>query len=320
MKATATRVQVLPDPSDDPWPVLWQSFERSLRADNASPRTLEVYGDAGHKFYGWLTERNRPTDPALIAKRDIEDFLIWLRETPTAKTGRPAMPATVRARFSALRRFFNWLEEEEEIQHSPMARMHGPKVEEPPPAVLSEDEQRRLLAACHGPDFEDRRDAALLRLRLDAGLRRGEVAGMKLDDLDLGGQVVKILGKGGRPGLAFFGTKTARDLDRYLRLRTRHSNAGLPALWLAQKGGLTGDGIHHLIQRRARLAGIERTIHPHLTRHSWAHAMKAAGASDEDVMTLGRWRDRKVMARYGASAALARAQETHRRISPGDRL
>jgi hypothetical protein len=48
--------------------------------------------------------------------------------------------------------------------------------------------------------------------------------------------------------------------------------------------------------------------------------MKAAGASDEDVMTLGRWRDRKIMARYGASAALARAQETHRRLSPGDRL
>ena len=316
----AAPISVLPDPSVDPWPVLWASFERSLRADNASPLTLKVYGDAGHKFYGFLVDRSRSTDPAQIAKRDIEEFLIWLRETPTVKTGRPAMPATVRARFSALRRFFNWLEEEEEIQHSPMARMHGPKVEEPPPAVLSEDEQRRLLAACHGPDFEDRRDAALLRLMLDAGLRRGEVAGMKVEDLDLGGQVVKILGKGGRPGVAFFGAKTARDLDRYLRLRARHSNAALPALWLAQKGGLTGDGIHHLIQRRARLAGIERTIHPHLTRHSWAHAMKSAGASDEDVMTLGRWRDRKVMARYGASAALARAQETHRRISPGDRL
>lgn len=316
----APPISVLPDPSVDPWPVLWQSFERSLRADNASPRTLEVYGDAGRQFHGFLAERRRSTDPAQIAKRDVEEYLIWLRETPSAKTGRGAMPATVRARFSALRRFFNWLEEEEEIEHSPMIRMHGPKVEEPPPAVLSEDEQRRLLAACHGPDFEDRRDAALLRLMLDAGLRRGEVAGMKAADLDLGGQVVKILGKGGRPGLAFFGAKTARDLDRYLRLRARHPNAALPALWLAQKGALTGDGIHYLIQRRARLGGIERTIHPHLTRHSWAHAMKSAGASDEDVMTLGRWRDRKVMARYGASAALARAQETHRRISPGDRL
>jgi site-specific recombinase XerD len=308
------KVTVLADPQVDPWPVLWESFDRSLNADSASPRTREVYRAAGDQFYDFLVERSLSTDPAAISKREVEDFLIWLREAKLAK------PATVRARFSALRRFFNWLVDEGEIEHTPMARMHGPKVDEPAPPVLSEDEQRRLLAACHGQDFEDRRDAALLRLMLDAGIRRGEAAGIMLDDLDLAGQVVKIMGKGGRPGLAFFGAKTARDLDRYLRVRARHRLAALPRLWLAQKGALTGDGIHYLIQRRASLAGIERTIYPHLTRHSWANAMKSAGASDEDVMTLGRWRDRKVMARYGASAALGRAQETHRRLSPGDRL
>jgi site-specific recombinase XerD len=307
-------ISVLPDPVSDPWPVLWSSFERSLRADNASRRTLEIYADGGCLFHAWLSETNRPTDPTLIRKEHVEDFLIWLREHRGAK------PATVRARFSTLRRFFNWCVDESEIEHSPMARMHGPKVEEPPPAVMSEEEQRALLNACKGDGFEDRRDAALIRLMLDAGLRRGEVAGMKLDDMDLNGQVVKIMGKGGRPGMVFFGAKTARDLDRYLRARARHSNANLDALWLAQKGALSGDGIHHLIQRRAHLAGLQRSIHPHLTRHSWAHAMKSAGASDEDVMTLGRWRDRKVMARYGASAALTRAQETARRLSPGDRL
>jgi site-specific recombinase XerD len=313
MKRTA-RLSVLPQPTVDPWPMLWQSFERSMRAEDASPRTLEVYSDGARLFHAFLRERNLPTDPKRIEKQHVEDFLIWLREDRNAK------PATVRARFSTLRRFFNWCVDEEEIEHSPMARMHGPKVEEPAPEVLSEDEQRRLLAACRGETFEDRRDAALIRLMLDAGLRRGEVASIKVDDLDLDGHVVRIIGKGNRPGVAFFGVKTARDLDRYLRLRSRHSRASMPALWLAQKGALTGDGIHHLIARRAQLAGIERKIHPHLTRHSWAHAMKSAGASDEDVMTLGRWRDRKVMGRYGASAAQARAQETHRRLSPGDRI
>lgn len=319
MKPTArARVSVLPLPEVDPWPTLWQSFERSMRADDRSPRTLEIYADGGRIFYGFLRERNMPTDPARIEKQHVEEFLIWLRTE--GNKGQPAKPATVRNRFSCLRRFFNWCIEEGEIEHSPMQRMHGPKVEEEAPEVLTEDEQRRLLSACKGEDFEDRRDMALLRLMLDAGLRRGEVAGIKLEDLDLDGQVVKILGKGRRPGVAFIGSKTARDLDRYLRIRPRHLHNALPALWLSQKGALTGDGIHHLIQRRARMAGIERTIHPHLTRHSWAHAMKSAGASDEDVMNLGRWRDPKMMRRYGASAAIARAQETHRRLSPGDRL
>jgi site-specific recombinase XerD len=285
-----------------------------MRADDASPQTLSSYRAASNIFHGWLCERHFPTDPALLEKGHVEEFLIWLR------TERRAKPATMRARYSTLRRFFRWCIEEGEMEHSPMERMHGPKVEEPPPAVLTEDEQRQLLNACKGDAFEDRRDAAILRLMLDCGTRRGETAGIKLEDLDLDGQVVKILGKGNRPGVAFFGLKTARDIDRYLRLRARHPRADLPALWLAQKGGLTGDGIHHLIQRRAALAGLERSVHPHLTRHSWANAMKSAGASDEDVMTLGRWRDAKIMRRYGASAAISRAQETHRRLSPGDRL
>src|SRR2546425_2734323 len=121
MKPSASvKIAVLPDPVVDPWPTLWQSFERSMRADNASPRTLSTYGYGGHLFYEWSRQRHLPTDPAAIIKGQVEDFLIWLRETRAAK------PATVRARFSTLRRFFNWCLEEGEIEHSPMARMHGP--------------------------------------------------------------------------------------------------------------------------------------------------------------------------------------------------
>ena len=69
MKATATRVQVLPDPTSDPWPVLWQSFERSMRAANSSPRTLEVYAEAGRQFHAFQLERGLPTDPVKIEKQ-----------------------------------------------------------------------------------------------------------------------------------------------------------------------------------------------------------------------------------------------------------
>lgn len=201
-----------------------------------------------------------------------------------------------------------------------MVRMRAPTVDVVAPEVLTDDEQRRLLDACRGSSFEDRRDAAILRLMLDTGLRRGEVAAMKVEDLNLQDQAIQVVGKGGRAAVVFFGVRTARDLDRYLRTRARHRLADLPWMWLAQNGGLSGDGLLQMLQRRGRAGGVTRHLHPHLLRHSWAHAMKSAGASDEDVMTLGRWRDRNVMARYGASAAVARAKETHRRLSPGDRL
>jgi site-specific recombinase XerD len=316
-----TQVVALPSPEQDAWQLLWKSFRRMLQADpGISPRTIEVYDDVSHQFHEFLVERGYPVDPAAIQRQHIEDFVIRLQTEPLERTGKPASPATVRNRFSALRRLFNWLEAEEEIDRSPMARMKGIQVEEPTPEVLSDVELRRLLKACEGKEFEDRRDMAVLRLMIDTGLRRFEIAQMTLEGTDLDGHVVRVVGKGGREALAFFGVKAARDLDRYLRMRVHHLHAGLPAFWLAQKGGLTGDGVHHLVQRRARLGGLERRIWPHLFRHSWAHAMKSAGASDEDVMTLGRWRDRKVMARYGASAAVSRARETHKRLSPGDKL
>jgi site-specific recombinase XerD len=298
----------------DPWWSLWESFERSMRAEGAAARTVDMYRDAAEVAHGFLLNRGYPLDPAAMEKRHIEEFLIHLREE------RGAAPATVRARFSALRRFFNFLLDEGEIEHSPMARMRGPKVDEPPPEVLSEEELIRLLRACEGRGFEERRDMALIRLMIDTGLRRFEAAGIQLTDLDLSGQQVRIVGKGGHEGVVFFGAKVARDLDRYLRARVRHHHAALPALWLSQKGALTGDGVHHLVQRRAKLAGIERPVWPHLLRHSFAHAMKSAGNADEVVMTLGRWRDPKVMRRYGASAALQRARDAHRASSPGDRL
>ena len=146
---------------------------------------------------------------------------------------------------------------------------------------------------------------------------------MKLEDLHLQDQAIQIVGKGARPAVVFFGVRAARDLDRYLRTRARHRLADLPWLWLAQNGALTGDGILQMLQRRGRIGGYPRAISrtPTFCWHTWAHSMKMQGASDEDVMTLGRWRDRNVMSRYGASAAVvARAKETHRRLSPGDCL
>jgi site-specific recombinase XerD len=291
-----------------------------------------MYRDAGNLFHAFLIERTWPTDPVLLEKRHVEMFIIWLHEE------RKAAPATVRARFAALRRFFNYLveDEEKEIETSPMVHLHTPTVETVPPPVLTDDEQRRLLAACKPPPrppgapphpsnqfdearFEALRDRALLRLMLDTGMRRAEVAGIKVTDLNREDRVIVIMGKGSRPRPVYFGERADDDLRRYLRARKLHPLRALEYLWLAHRGQLTGDGIHHLVGRRARQAGLDH-VFPHQLRHSFAHVMKSTGSSDEDVMTLGGWRDRKSMQGYGAAAAQTRAQATHRRLSPGDRI
>jgi site-specific recombinase XerD len=303
--------------ADDPWRALWESFERHLRAEGRDSKTVVAYRKAGRDFHEWAHEHHVPCDPAEVRREHIEAWLIELREVRDAK------PATIRLRFSALHRFFEFAVEEGEIEQSPMNRLKAPRVEEEPPTVLTEEELSALLRSCAGRSFLDRRDVALIRMMVDTGLRRSELLGIKVEDLDLNGQSVKVLGKGNRPRLAFFGAKTARDLDRYLRIRARHAKASSPFLWLpgSRDGEVLGtDGLRSMLIRRAHEAKIERAVKPHGMRHTFAHLLKESGATDEDTMTLGGWRDPKIMRRYGASMAQARARETHRRLSPGDRL
>ena len=79
------------------------------------------------------------------------------------------------------------------------------------------------------------RDAALLMLLLDAGSRRSELLGMRLDDIDPRVRAVIVRGKGGRQRALPYGNKTAMALDRYLRARSRQRLAHLDALWLGRR-------------------------------------------------------------------------------------
>lgn len=108
-----------------------------------------------------------------------------------------------------LRILYRCVEEEEEIEASPMARMKPPIIPEQPVPVVPEDGLRRLLAVCAGKDFEARRDTAIITLLLDTGARSGEFAGLTLSDVDFDLDVLLVLGKGRRERALPFGRTAA---------------------------------------------------------------------------------------------------------------
>lgn len=289
------------------------SFKRYLRAANRAPLTMTTYGKAVEALAVFLDAHGMPTEAASITREHVESYLVDLMD-------RGLKPATVAQRFRSLQQFFKWLHEEGEIKQSPMANMKAPLIPETPPPVLQEDEIRRLLKASEGTGLDERRDTAIIRLLLDTGMRRAEVAGLRVVDVDFDHDVALVMGKGRRPRSCPFGRRTAQALDRYLRVRGRHYASDSEWLWLGRKGRLGDTGIAQMLRRRAVEAGLDRRLYPHLFRHTFAHEMLSAGMQEGDLMHLAGWRSRQMLGRYGASAASERAREAYKTLSPGDRL
>jgi integrase len=287
---------------------LRDSFALHLDATRA-PKTSTIYLAALDSLIGHLTATGMPLTAGAIRREHIESWMVARRAT--------VGPATISLQYRALVQFWKWAVDEDEIAASPMAKMKPPRVPETPIPVVEATDFRKLLRACEGKGYNDRRDMAILLFLYDSGIRLGEATGLRIGDVDLRERLAYVTGKGGHTRAVRFGTKTAVALDRYLRLRRGHRLSESPALWLGQDGPLGDSGIAQLLARRCREAGLPR-IHAHQFRHTFAHEWRLAGGDPNDLMRLAGWRSPQMLARYGASAADSRARASYK--SPADRL
>jgi integrase/recombinase XerD len=292
-----------------PLGLLLEQWQTALRAAHRSPKTIRSYRDGVRQFLAHCDNIGAPPE---LTKPAATDFLAALFHNG-------AQPNTVRARYSALKRFTAWLAAENIMPADPLLTLTPPALDTKLVHPLTDAELRDLVKKCQGTTFRERRDEAIVRLMLETGARAGEVAALTLPDLDtVHGQLTIRRGKGGRARTAPFSPQTAVVCDGYLRARRQHPQADSASLWLGERSGSFGyNALYRALARRAALAGIDG-FHPHRLRHTAATRWLAAGGSEGGLMAVAGWQSREMLDRYTRATASERAAAEARRLNLGD--
>jgi len=248
---------------------------------NASAHTVAAYESDLSQFVAFAG-RERGSRAALEPKHlDLQLIRGFLAELYRQGQAR----ASVARKVSALRTFVRYLRREGWIDSDPAALAVAPKREHKVPAHLSVDEMSRLLDAPDASTPLGRRDRAILELFYASGIRLSELVALDLEDVDLAGRMVRVMGKGRKERIVPFNPKAAAALRAWLKDR-----AGLTAgdaLFVNARGGrLTGRSVQRLVARYVRSCSTRFGISPHALRHSFATHLLQAGADLRAIQEL----------------------------------
>lgn len=188
---------------------------------------------------------------------------------------------------SALRSFFKYLKREEKISTNPLDLITSPKVEKKLPKYLTINDVEKILNA---PDMSNKigiRDAFILELLYVTGIRVSELTNIKLNDISIVEKKIKIMGKGSKERIVYYGTRCQELLNKYLNIRNDFLKQANDYLILSNTGKqISTREIRNIINRLKVKAGIDINISPHTFRHTFATHMLNEGADLRSVQEL----------------------------------
>jgi integrase/recombinase XerC len=242
------------------------AFARSLAVAPAATR--RAYVRDATCLAGLAAER----DLAGLSRAELARHLATLH-------GRGLSGRSLARMLSAWRAFYRFLQEADPARRDdPCAGLKAPKSARRLPDVLSPDEAVRLVAI-GGDGVLERRDRALLELAYSSGLRLAELSGADVSRLDLAQGEIRVIGKGSKERIVPVGAPACAALRAWLETRAAIVAPGESALFVTRAGRRLGPrAIERRLAAWALRQGLDRHVHPHMLRHSFAsHVLQSSG-------------------------------------------
>ena len=252
-----------------------------------SPLTVAAYERDLAEFAAFLHAKHaqRPADfpdPSLraVAASQIRQYIAHMFDA------RGCHSQTVCRKLSSIRALYRFLKITGVLENDPAAAIPGPSVAKRRPAPLKVGEVMTLLrtSLAGRTDAARLRDAAIMELFYASGMRRAELAGVRLADVDLVERTIRVTGKGNKERTVVINRTAAAAIKAYLRVRARSAD---DSLFLGRGGeGLTPKHVWRIFNAIYRVSGIQKHASPHTLRHSFATHLVENGVDLETVREL----------------------------------
>jgi len=249
---------------------------------NLSDNTISSYRNDINSLINFL-DSLKINDPSLVDNKLLNSFFINLQELGLSNTSAARY-------YSSIKGFFSYLFSNKYIKANPVEKVMPPKLSKNLPSVLSLGEIDSILLK---PDVENKlglRDRGILEVLYACGLRVSELIGLKISDLFFDEEIIRVFGKGSKERLVPIGSSAIKWTKEYLtksRPMLAKKAKSENVVFLNNRGSkLSRMGVWKIVDQYVKEAGIQKEVHPHTFRHSFATHLLEGGADLRAVQEM----------------------------------
>jgi integrase/recombinase XerD len=246
----------------------WETYESDKRIEGFSPQTLKAY-----RLQSILLLIRYFNDVKIesITTTHLKEYL--------AKSSENLKPSSLAHRIRFMKSLFRWSHEEGHIRKNPAAKIKEPKIGKRIPKFLTEKEIEHLREACYTP-----MEKALFEFMFSTGCRIGEIVSLEKNSINWSNRSAIVCGKGDKEREVYFNIRCEIWLKRYLDNREDNESAIFATERHPHRMSIAQ--MRYIIKRISNRAGINKVIHPHQLRHSYATHLLNNGAPLDVIQSL----------------------------------